>query len=166
MLSFRIVPEDPAHADAVEHLCAEAFGPGRFAKTAQRLRERNHPVDGLSFVALNEASGEPIGSIRFWPVRIGADPALLLGPLAVVPSLRGQGTGIALMRRGLDEAQAQGHRLVILVGDAPYYARVGFVPVPEGQILLPGPVQPGRLLGHELVPGALGAAAGPVRAAP
>ncbi|MCP5433288.1 MAG: N-acetyltransferase [Alphaproteobacteria bacterium] len=164
MLRFTVLPEKPADAGAVEDLVAEVFGPGRFAKTAQRLREGNRPVEALSFVAIAAERGELIGSVRFWPIHVGEAPALLLGPLAVVPALRGQGAGLALMRRGIDEARGLGHRLVVLVGDAPYYAKVGFAPVPEGQMRMPGPVDPRRLLAQELSPGALAAACGPVRA--
>ncbi len=108
-----------------------------------------------------------IGAISYWPLAVGAKgtKALLLGPLAVHPLRQNRGIGMALMRQTLDMAKAAGHRLVLLVGDAPYYARVGFAQVPEGQLLLPGPVDPKRLLFLELVDGALEDAHGLVMAA-
>jgi predicted N-acetyltransferase YhbS len=106
-----------------------------------------------------------VGGIRFTAVTIGAEEsALLLGPLVVDPVHKGKGYGKALVAEGLARAGAQGFRLVVLVGDMPYYGRFGFVPVPPGQIRLPGPVDPARLLALELVPGALSNATGLVQA--
>lgn len=152
----------------IEALLDRAFGPGRRALTAYRLREGSEPVAGLGVVA--ERNERLAGTVRFWPVVIGAvSEALLLGPLAIDPKYHNQGCGVGLMRRGIALAAGQGHRLIILVGDLPYYARVGFGRVPEGQITLPGPVDPNRLLALELVPGALRGAEGvamiPIRAA-
>lgn len=160
MLSFPFVirPELAADADLIEALLETAFGPGRFAKTAYRLREGVAPDFDLSFVAL--AGVRIIGAVRLTPIRIGAAPALLLGPLAVHPDFEGRGAGKALVRTALGAAGAGGHGLVILVGDPPYYGPLGFVPVPPGQIGLPGPVDPRRLLAAELAPGALAAARG------
>ena len=99
------------------------------------------------------------------PIAIGGTPALLLGPLIVEPVFRSQGIGEALVKRSLEAAKAAGWKLVILVGDEPYYARMGFQPVPPGRIALPGPVDPARLLYCELEPGALEAAHGEARGA-
>jgi predicted N-acetyltransferase YhbS len=85
---------------------------------------------------------------------------LLLGPLAVHPERQNLGIGLDLMRTSLALAKAQGHRLVILVGDLPYYARVGFAKAVPGRLLFPGPINPDRLLFLELVPGAMGDAEG------
>jgi predicted N-acetyltransferase YhbS len=159
MLEIR--PEEPRDAPHIEALVAKSFGPGRLAKSAWRLREGVRAIDGLGFVA---AEGENLrGSVRFWPVAIGNDAALLLGPLAVDAALRGQGIGLALMLRGIEEARARGHRAMILVGDAPYYARAGFAPLAPAQVRFPGPVDGTRILGLALVPGALDALKGEVR---
>ncbi|MDX1580604.1 MAG: N-acetyltransferase [Alphaproteobacteria bacterium] len=154
-----IRPQRPSDAPVVEDLLERAFGPDRLKKTAYRLRDNVAPERNLSFVAAE--NNELRGSLRFWRVWIrpsnGSAPiaALLLGPLAVEPALRGKGIGLELMRHGLDRARALGHRIVILVGDEPYYAKVGFSrQVAEG-LSLPGPVDPARLLGLELEPGAL-----------
>jgi predicted N-acetyltransferase YhbS len=146
---------------ATEHLLDLTFGLSRSAKTSYRLREGNIAIDGLSLVT-REAGFGLTGAISFWPLKIGEAgiDALLLGPLAVHPDRQNIGIGRALMRSGLDKAKALGHRLVILVGDAPYYARVGFKKVPHGQIELPGPVDPERLLYLELAEGALALAKG------
>jgi predicted N-acetyltransferase YhbS len=160
-IPFTLTPEAPGDSATVEHLLDLSFGLSRRTKTTYRLREGERPVPGLSFVARDDA-GSVVGAISFWTLRIGDEgtPALLLGPLAVRPDLQGIGIGRALMRKGLDEARAQGHRLVVLVGDEPYYARVGFRKVPDGQLLLPGPVDPARLLYLELSGGSLDGARG------
>jgi predicted N-acetyltransferase YhbS len=161
---FDILPETPAHETDIEALHDLSFGPGRFAKTAYRMREGVPPVPSLSFVAFTEMEGASrmVGSIRFSPLVIGGEQGLLLGPLAMDPSVRGQGGGLDLMRTALDAARAEGHQFVILVGDAPYYAKVGFKQVPPGKITLPGPVDKSRLLYCELVPGGFDAVAGTV----
>ena len=145
---WQIRPERPEDAPLVEALNEASFGPGRFAKSAYRLREGVDPVAGLSFVAMDGA--ELLGSIRFWPVAVGMEKSLLLGPLAVRSHLRGRGIGIALMKRGIEEARSQGHASIILVGDEPYYVRVGFAALPPGRVRFPGPVDPGRILGLSL----------------
>jgi predicted N-acetyltransferase YhbS len=144
---------DQAH---IEHLLDLTFGLNRYAKTSYRLREGNVAIDGLSLVT-REAGFGLTGAISFWPLKIGeaGSDALLLGPLAVHPERQNIGIGRALMKSGLDKAKALAHKLVILVGDEPYYARVGFKRVPYGQIELPGPVDPDRLLYLELTEGAL-----------
>lgn len=160
---WTIRPERPEDAPLVEALNAESFGPGRYAKSAYRLREGVAAEAALSFVAIEKASLR--GSVRFWPITIGDTPALLLGPLAVQSDQRGRGIGIALMMRGMEEAKALGHRVVLLVGDPPYYARVGFVPLKPGRVRMPGPVDPARVLGLALIDGALDNLEGDVRRA-
>jgi len=149
-----ILPEEPVDLAAVAALSARSLGPGRFARTAYRVRERAAAVEGLSFAAW--IGEELIGSIRFTELVIGGEPGgLLLGPLVIDPRYLRRGCGLALMERGLNQAREHGHRLVILVGDVEYYERAGFVRCPEGQITLPGPVDPHRLLAAELEEGAL-----------
>lgn len=153
----------PTDAVAIEALAAAVFGPGRFAKTAYRLRRNNPPIEALCHVC---TVGERlVAAVTFSRVLIGEMPALLLGPLAVEHAWKNRGLGLALMQTGLSKAKASGETLVILVGDAPYYARAGFEPVPNGRIQMPGPVDPARLLACVLSPGALDAAKGPVRPA-
>ncbi|HCX66067.1 N-acetyltransferase [Parvibaculum sp.] len=165
---FEIEAERPEHGPAIEALLDHSFGPGRYAKTAQRLREGNRPVPELCYVAFSGAGEKRrmVGALSFWPVIIGGVPGLMLGPLAVDPELRGKGCGIALMEKGLADAKKLGYRLVILVGDAPYYARVGFGPVPHGRLTMPGPVDPSRLLYRELDIGAFGSAKGAITKPP
>lgn len=158
--SWEIRAERLEDAEAVEALVAQVFGPGRFAKSAYRLREGVDPEKDLSFVAVEK--GELRGSVRFWPIYVGELSALLLGPLAVQPDQRGRGIGIALMQAGIEQAKRLGHRTMLLVGDAPYYARVGFRPLPRDSVKFPGPVDRGRILGLALVEGALGQLKGPV----
>jgi predicted N-acetyltransferase YhbS len=143
---------------ARERLLDAAFGPARFAKTSERLRDGRIAAEGLAFTA--RADGRLVGTVRLWSIVAGGVPALLLGPLAVCASHEGRGVGSLLMRHALAEAARLGHRAVILVGDAPYYARFGFGRAPVADLMLPGPVDPDRFLGLELAPGALAAAHG------
>jgi predicted N-acetyltransferase YhbS len=159
--NWTIRPERPEDAPLVDALNAAAFGPGRFAKSAYRLREGVSQVDALSFVAIEKRKLK--GSVRFWPIAIGGHKVLMLGPLAVTQEQRGRGIGVALMERALDEARAQGYDAVILVGDEPYYARVGFSKLPPGRVTLPGPVDPSRVLGLSLKAGAALNLSGKVR---
>jgi len=161
-LALTIAPENSGDAAAVEKLHAHAFGPGRFARTAYRLREHVPPASGLCFVA--HVGTFLVASIRLSALRVGGAPALLLGPLTVDPAFKSKGIGLALLEKSLAEAREAGHRLVILVGDEPYYARVGFKRVPAGRLMMPGPVDPARLLYCELVEGAFAGVSGAVAA--
>ena len=142
-LSLTILTEKPQDAAAIERLHERTFGPGRYARTAYRIREKMaHRLD-LSYTA--RIGTLLVGSVRLTPVRIGETPALLLGPLTIEPPFRDRGIGKAMMERALNDARAQGHRLVVLVGDEPYYARVGFKRVPNGAIKSARPRERKRL---------------------
>jgi predicted N-acetyltransferase YhbS len=160
-LSLTILAETAGDAQAIERLTARTFGPGRFVLSAYRLREQvDHRLD-LSFTA--RIGTLLVGSVRQLPIAIGDTPALLLGPLTVEPPFRGRGIGRALLDRALAEARARQHRLVLLVGDEPYYGRVGFKAIAKGRVTMPGPVDPRRLLINELVDGAFNDASGAIR---
>jgi predicted N-acetyltransferase YhbS len=161
MTDLTILPETPGDAMAVERLHERAFGPGRFAKSAYRLREDFGQRPAFAFTG--RIGTLLVGSVQLWPVRIGATAALLLGPLTVEPAFRERGIGHALIERALAAAKAAGHRLVILVGDEPYYGRHGFKPAPKGRLSMPGPVDPARLLVCELLAGAFEGVSGAVR---
>lgn len=157
---FTLRHERPEDGPAIDALLDKSFGPGRFAKTAYRLREGVACIEALSFVA--EEDGEIRGTIRYWPVKIGGALSLMLGPVAVLPEHRGRGMAVELMKRTLALAAEAGHRTVILVGDEPYYARVGFAKIARGTMTMPGPVDYARLLGRDLAPGGLAALSGPI----
>src|SRR5580693_10661527 len=123
-LALTILPETLADALAIERLHERTFGPGRYARTAFRIREGGAHLLDLSFTA--RIGTLMIGSVRLTPIRIGEAKALLLGPLTVEPPFRDRGIGRALIARALAAARGKGHRLVLLVGDEPYYARMGF----------------------------------------
>ena len=160
-LSLTILPEKPEDAAAIERLHERTFGPGRYARASYRIRERiAHELD-LSFTA--RIGTLLVGSVRLTQVRIGDTPALLLGPLTIEPPFRDRGIVKVLMERAMAQARAKGHRLVVLVGDEPYYARVGFRRIPGGQVKLDGPVDPERMLVAELVEGAFNGVSGIVR---
>ncbi|PSC06857.1 GNAT family N-acetyltransferase [Alsobacter soli] len=159
-LSLLIRPEVAGEAATIEKLHERAFGPGRFARTAYRLREGAPHEPGLSFTAL--VGTLVVGSIRLTRIQIGQAEGILLGPVTVEPAFMNRGIGMALVRRSLEAAKAQGHKLVLLVGDEPFYGRVGFKRVPNGRLQMPGPVDPARLLILELEPGAFEGVSGPV----
>jgi len=146
-----LVAEKPANRATIDAFIDDVFGPGRFAKTAERLREGNVPLLDLSFVCLRGA--EPIGCVRQWPILIGGTPVVFLGPFAVEADQRKHGLGAMLIRRACDAAAAAGHDAILLVGDAPYFGPLGFEQVPAGRIELPGPVDPRRVLWKSLKPG-------------
>jgi len=150
-----VQPETTGHGHAVDALVAAAFGPGRYAKTAERLREGARPAAG--FVV--ETHGRVTGAVRLWPITIGGTPALFLGPIAVDAGRRGDGQGAALVQACLDHARANSASGVLLVGDPPYFQRFGFVAAPG--VTLPGPVDRRRVL---WAPITQASAAGAVRA--
>ncbi len=161
-------PVTPADLPAIAALHAEVFGPGRFARTAYRVREGRpagaSPVSSYCRLAM---LGERLAAaVQLTEITIGGKSgALLLGPLVVATDFTGQGFGRALVAEALEAAKAGGVRVVILVGDEAYYGRFGFKPVPLGRITLPGPVNPARILAAELEASALTDYQGPIAAA-
>jgi len=152
MTDHLIAPERAECADAIETLHADAFGPGRFTRAAFRLREQGPHDPALSFVALSPG-GDLLGSVRLTPVVTTASGhhGHLLGPLAVAPDHKNKGFGRALVRHAVEAASATPDSgFVLLVGDAPYYAPLGFRQVPAGRLRLPGPVDSRRLLAHPM----------------
>lgn len=147
------LPERPDHDSEIEHISAEAFGPGRFARAAHRIRESGPHERKLSFVAVHE--GAVVASVRMTWIAAGEGRALLLGPLAVRPAFKNRGIGRKLVAMALEAARAAGAGAVVLVGDAPYYEPLGFARIPRGQLSMPRPVDPGRLLAAELQEGAV-----------
>jgi predicted N-acetyltransferase YhbS len=152
-IPFAIRAERGSDAAAREALLDACFGASRHARTCQRLRDGRLPAEGLAFTARHQ--GRLVGTIRLWHVRAGGQAALMLGPLAVDPACREFGIGAALMKHALAAAKARGHGAVILLGDAPYYARFGFSTDKTGELSLPGLFERDRLLGLELREGAL-----------
>jgi predicted N-acetyltransferase YhbS len=155
---FAIRSERASDVAAREALLDACFGDNRHTRTCQRLRDGRAPAEGLALSAVRQ--GRVVGSVRLWHVSAGGIPALMLGPLAVEASSRQLGVGAALMDHALAAATARGHRAVILLGDAPYYARFGFSAAKTGELSLSGPFERDRLLGLELREGALDGAWG------
>jgi predicted N-acetyltransferase YhbS len=155
------VAEQPKDGAAVADLIARAFGPGRYAKTAERLREANHPRLDLSFVAYD--GNRLAGCVRLWPITIAGQALVFLGPFAVDPALRSQGLGAALIERACLAAAEAGEKAILLVGDLAYFSRMGFERTDPTQIQMPGPVDTRRVLIRRLSGEAL-AYAGRVRA--
>ena len=160
-LSLTILPETANDTLAIERLHARTFGPGRFVLSAYRIREHVDHLLELSFTA--RIGTLMVGSVRQLPVCIGDTKALLRGPLTVEPPFRSRGVGRALLDRALMDAKAQGHRLVLLVGDEAYYSRVGFKAISKGRATMPGPVDSKRLLVAELVDDAFADVSGVIR---
>lgn len=146
-----IVLETPAMERAVTTLIDRVFGPGRFAKVSERLREGNALLADCSYVALRE--GRPVGCVRLWPVTIGGAPVAFLGPLAVDPDERSAGLGQTLVEAACAAAKAAGWKAVLLVGDAPYFSRAGFSVTHTASVVMPGPVDQRRVLLKPLVEG-------------
>lgn len=168
---FAITAEQLQDSAAREALLDRAMGPGRKRKSSEKLRRGRRPSEGLAFVARG-ADGQVVGTVRLWDVAFersnGAgmqSRALLLGPLAVEPGLKGGGVGSALMRHAIAEAARLGHGAILLVGDAPYYARFGFSADRTGRLSMPGPYERHRFLALELKDGALDGATGVLKAA-
>jgi predicted N-acetyltransferase YhbS len=155
---FAIRAERAADVAMREALLDASFGDNRHGRTCQRLRDGRAPATGLALSAVRE--GTLVGTVRLWHVSAGGRPALVLGPLAVDPACRELGIGAALMQQALAAARARGHAAVILLGDAPYYARFGFSPAKTGELSLPGPFERDRLLAVEFTDGALDGAEG------
>lgn len=163
-LTLDLAPLSPSDLPQIEKLDERAFGPGRFTRTAYRLREGVPPLASISFVA--RVGTFLVGANIMTEIRCGEAPALLLGPLTVEPAFRSRGIGEELVARSLAAAREAGHRLVLLVGDEPYYQRMGFRRVPAGRLTMPGPVDPARVLVCELVEDAFAEVRGPVSRAP
>jgi predicted N-acetyltransferase YhbS len=156
MISIR--NETTTDTEAREALLDEAYGPSRFRKPSEKIRRGRQPAEGLALVAVDGA--RIVGTVRLWHVTAGGRPALLLGPLAVHPDERRKGIGAALIERAVAAARARGHAAILLVGDAAYYGRFGFTADRTGALAMPGPFERHRLLGLELVRGALDGAEG------
>jgi predicted N-acetyltransferase YhbS len=162
---IRLRREAPAHRPAREALLDACFGPERFAGTCELLRRDSRPAPGLAFVAIENRT--LIGTLRLWPITAGsAGAALLLGPLGIAGDRRSRGIGHSLVTMAIEEATRRGHRAILLVGDAPYYARFGFDARFTLGLDLPGPVDRARFLGLELTAGALAGAQGVVTPRP
>lgn len=154
------LPETQAHDAEIDHINEEAFGPGRFARAAYKIREGGPHERALSFVAVHE--GIVIASVRMTRIAAGEGSALLLGPLAVRPAFKNLGIGRRLVAIALEAAAAAGAAAVMLVGDEPYYGPLGFKRVPRGQVSMPRPVDPDRILAAELKAGAVAQLVGEV----
>jgi predicted N-acetyltransferase YhbS len=155
---FVIRAERASDVVARETLLDACFGVNRQLRTCQRLRDGRAPAEGLALSVVRQ--GRLVATVRLWHVSAGGTRALVLGPLAVDPMCRKLGIGAALMDHALEAAKTRGHGAVLLLGDAPYYARFGFSALKTGELSLPGPFDRDRLLGLELREGALDAAWG------
>ena len=159
--SLIISAETAADIAAREALLDRAMGPKRRRKTSEKLRRGRKPSEGLAFVA-RDSAGSVLGTVRLWDVTAGEGgvPALLLGPLAVDPSMKGTGIGSTLVRHAIVEAARLGHSAILLMGDAPYYSRFGFSAERTGALAMPGPYERHRFLALEIMEGALAGAKG------
>jgi predicted N-acetyltransferase YhbS len=162
-LAHKLTAERPEHAAAIERVLDRAFGPGRYAKTSERVREQGaHLEPTLSRVALDDL-GEVAGVCRIWRVKASVE-LFFLGPLAVDPDAQAAGLGLALVRDAVAACRASGGAGIVLVGAERFFRPAGFSVVPKGRVSLPGPVDPARLLWLELKPGGLDKAQGQLSA--
>lgn len=162
-MGHTFIAEKPEHAEAIERVLDRAFGPGRFAKTSERVRERGAVFEpALSRVALTE-EGDVLGVCRIWRAEAGA-PVYFLGPLAVDPGAQSAGLGLALVQACVGACRAVGAGGVVVVGAEKFFKPAGFTLVPKGRVSLPGPTDPTRLLWQALRPGGLDKVEGELRA--
>jgi predicted N-acetyltransferase YhbS len=162
-MAHTLIAEKPEHSAAIERVLDRAFGPGRYAKTSERVREGGAILEPtLTRVALTDA-GDVVGVCRIWRVEAGA-PVYFLGPLGVDPDVQSAGLGVALVRDAVAACRAIGGAGVIVVGAERFFRPMGFTIVPAGRVTLPGPVDPLRLLWLELRPGGLDKVQGDLRA--
>lgn len=152
----RETPEDWWEVEALYDLC---FAPGRSALSSYRLREGVDPIGPLCLAA-RDADGILAGAVRNWPVLVGGQQSVLLGPIAVHPTRQGEGVAAQLMQQCLAIARDLGWARLMLVGDAPYYGRFGFVRL--SGVTMPPPTNPDRVLGVALTEGAWDGVTGPV----
>ncbi len=148
---IEITPETPdQHAAAIEALYDRTFGPGHFAKTAERLREGNASLPDITRVAVSD--GELIGVCRVWPIFVGIDrvPAVFIGPVAVSPDFQGQRLGLTITGEALDAATKAGWGAAIIIGSVRYFSELGFTPVPADRFVFPGPQDMSRVMVRDL----------------
>jgi len=141
-------PNDWWEVEALFDLC---FAPGRSALSSYRLREGVDPIGPLCLTA-RDAEGILAGAVRNWPVLVGGQEAVLLGPISVHPTRQGEGVASLLMQRCLTDARDLGWLRLMLVGDIPYYRRFGFERL--NAVIMPPPTNPDRVLGVALAEGA------------
>ena len=161
-MSIVFALEAPRHAAAIDAILTQAFDAGWPTRPASTLRHGLMPVEALSRVALLD--GRLVGTIRHYPVRFGHGglPGLMLGPVAVIPELRGRGIARALIRASLAHARAWQWQRVLLVGDPAYYGKLGFEMAAPHGLTLAG--SDARLMVMPLAAGGLDGIAGPVSA--
>lgn len=143
--TLEIVAEDPARdAAAIEALFDATFGPGHFAKTAERLREFNRSIPDINRVARQD--GEVVGVCRVWPIRVGETPALFYGPVAVAPAYQGNRLGLTVTGEALEAGAAAGWPVAVLIGAPAYFGEIGFQVAPRGSLIFPGPQDEARIM--------------------
>lgn len=148
---IEIIPESPdQHAAAIEALYDRTFGPGHFAKTAERLREGNQSRPDLTRIAVSE--GEVIGVCRIWPIVVGEDrtPAVFVGPVAVDPGFQGQRLGLTVTGEALEAATKAGCGAAVIIGAPDYFGELGFTVVAPDRFSFPGPQDMARVMVRDL----------------
>ena len=146
-----LIPLDNVDPALVEALLDRAFEPERHTRTAYKVREGTDWLPGLSFAALDE-NEHLVGTIQCWPVALTdtagrAHPMIMVGPVAVEPSLQGLGYGQALVTAALAALDPRAPLPQVMIGDPEYYGRFwGFSNAHTGGWSLPGPIEQRRLL--------------------
>ena len=129
----------------IEKLLDEAFGPGRYARTAYRYREKHNLISEYSYIY--QDNKQLLASISFSQIFINnKSEGLLLGPLAVKPGHVGKGHGVALVETTIKLIKkSKKYSFIVLVGDIDYYRRFNFKQISQ-PLNLVGPVNPDRVL--------------------
>lgn len=142
---IEIVPETPAdHAEAIETLFDATFGPGHFAKTAERLREYSHSLPAITRVAVQD--GAVIGVCRVWPIRVGRTPALFYGPVAIAHGARGGRLGLSVTGEAVEAGAKAGWQAAVLIGAPAYFGEIGFQVAPRGALRFAAPQDGARVM--------------------
>ncbi|MEO0550114.1 MAG: N-acetyltransferase [Pseudomonadota bacterium] len=148
---IEVLPETPAlHADAIEALYDRTFGPGHFAKTAERLREGTVSLPALSRVAVED--GKVIAACRIWPIEVGESQArvIFVGPVAVAPNFQGKRLGLTVTGEALEAATQAGWDAAVIIGAPRYFEELGFVVATQGTLMFPGPQDQTRIMVRDL----------------
>jgi putative acetyltransferase len=133
--------ESLADYAAIAEVNILAFGQENEAKLVEEIRCSQGYIPELSLVA--EIDGAIVGHILFSYIDlIGEESLQVLGlaPMAVLPQFQRQGIGSALVKAGLEKADAIKEALVIVLGHPHFYQRFGFQPSVNYKITSPFPV--------------------------
>ena len=148
---IHLINENKKDEEDVENLLDTVFSPSRIHLSSYALRQGVSKIDSLSYVAKGH-SGVVLGVVRQWPVFIDNphNISLLTGPVAIHPTVQGEGLGASLLNLSLKKSKEEGWERALLIGDIQYYRNFGFQQQEEHKIIFPPPTDPNRVLFLEI----------------